>query len=220
MQYDINDLLNQLQRLNLDTSLQQQGPQLRRSTRERRCPSKFSDYELLFLEEAEPELLVSDQPELSTYKEACQAVDSAKWHEAMQDEMTSLQANDTWDLVSLPPDRRPLKNHWVYKLKEEDAGKKLYCARLVVKGFDQQKGINFNEIFSPVVRMNTIRVVLGLATVWDLELDQLDVKTTFLHGDVDEELYIEQPKGFKQQGHAHLYCRLKHSLYGLKQAPR
>lgn len=84
-----------------------------------------------------------------------------------------------------------MKNHWVYKLKEEDGGKKLYRAQLVVKGYDQQKGIDFNEIFSLVVRMNTIQEVLGLVVVWYLDLCQLDVKTTFLHGDVDEELYME-----------------------------
>lgn len=126
------------------------------------------------------------------------AIDSKNLQEAMQDEMSSLQANNTWDLVSLPPKQRPFKNCWVYKLKEEDAGKKHYHVRLVVKRYDQQKGIDFNEIFSPIARMKKIHVILGLVVAWDLELDQLDVKTTFLHGDVDEELYMEQPKGFKQ----------------------
>jgi hypothetical protein len=108
----------------------------------------------------------------------------------------------------------------VYRIKEEAEGRKRFKTRLVVKGFDQEKGIDFNEIFSPVVKMTTIRTVLGLAAAWDLELEQLDVKTAFLHGDVEEELYMEQPHGFVKKGQENLYCKLNRSLYGLKQAPR
>ena len=125
----------------------------------------------------------------------------------MNDEMESLNANQTWDLVPLPPNRKALKNKWVYRIKEEDGERKRYRARMVVKGFAQQKGVDFNEIFSPVVNMQTIRLVLGMATAWDLELEQLDVKTTFLHGDIEEELYMEQPDGFIKHGQEHLYCR-------------
>ena len=123
-------------------------------------------------------------------------------------------------LSSTSTQPKALKNCWVYKVKEEDGGRKRYRARLVVKGYAQKKGLDFEEIFSPVVRMTTIRAVLGLVAIWDLELEQLDVKMTFLHGDINEELYMEQPEGFVQKGKEHLYCRLKQSLYGLKQAPR
>ena len=95
-----------------------------------------------------------------------------------------------------------------------------YKARLVVKGFGQTKGIDFDEIFSPVVKMTSIRVILGLAASMDLELEQLDVKTAFLHGDLKEEIYMEQPKGYEVKGKEHMVCKLKKSLYGLKQAPR
>jgi len=91
---------------------------------------------------------------------------------------------------------------------------------LVVKGFGQKKGIDFEEIFSPVVKMSSIRVVLGLAASLNLEVEQLDVKTAFLHGDLDEEIYMEQPEGFEAKGKEQLVCKLKKSLYGLKQAPR
>lgn len=114
----------------------------------------------------------------------------------MKDEMNSLHMNQTWDLVSLPPNCKALKNKWFYRIKEEDRGRKRYKARLVVKGFAQQKGVDFNEIFSPMVKMQTICLVLGMAATWDLELKQLDVKTTFLHGDIVEELYMEQREGF------------------------
>lgn len=89
-----------------------------------------------------------------------------------------------------------------------------------MKGFGQKKGIDFKEIFSPVVKMPSIRVVLRLAASLNLEIEQLDVKTAFLHGDLEEEIYMEQPEGFKVKGKENLVCKLKKSLYGLKQAPR
>ena len=86
--------------------------------------------------------------------------------------------------------KRALSNKWVYKLKEEDGGKNRYKTRLVVKGFARKKGIDFNEIFSPIVKMNSIRTILNLVAVEDLHLEQLDVKATFLHGDLEEEIYM------------------------------
>ena len=89
-----------------------------------------------------------------------------------------------------------------------------------MKGFGQRKGINFEEIFSPIVKLTSIRVVLGLAANLDLEVEQLDVKIAFLHGDLEKEIYIEQPKDFEIKGKENLVCRLKKNFYGLKQAPR
>ena len=89
-----------------------------------------------------------------------------------------------------------------------------------MKGFSQKKGIEFEDIFSPMVKMSSIRVVLGLDTSMNLEIKQLNVKTVFLHGDLDEEIYMEQPEGFTINGNEHLVCRLKKNLYGLKQALR
>ena len=89
-----------------------------------------------------------------------------------------------------------------------------------MKGFGQRKGVDFDEIFSPVVKMSSIRTVLGIATSMNLEVEQLDVKTTFLHGDLEEEIYMKQPEGFIDKGNDQLVCKLEKSLYGLKQAPR
>ena len=109
----------------------------------------------------------------------------------------------------------------MFKLKKDSSGKLVkHKARLVVKGFEQMKGIDFDEIFSPVVKMTSIRAMLGLVASLNLELEQMDVKTTFLHGDLEEEIYMEQPEGFEVPGKEHLVCKLKKSLYGLKQAPR
>ena len=96
----------------------------------------------------------------------------------------------------------------------------MYNSRLLVKGFAQKKGIDFDEIFSPVVKMTSIRTILSLIVAKDLHLEQLYVKTTFLHGDLEEEIYMQQPQGYEVKGKEKLVCRLKKSLYGLKQYPR
>ena len=113
-----------------------------------------------------------------------------------------------------------LRNKWVYRLKEEYGGKKQYKNRLVVKGFAQKKGINFDEIFSLVVKMTSIRTILSLVAVEDLHFEQLEVKTTFLHGDLQEEIYVQQPKGYELKGKENLVYRLTKRLYVLKQDPR
>ncbi|GJW49007.1 putative RNA-directed DNA polymerase [Tanacetum coccineum] len=155
------------------------------------------------------------------YAEAMEDKHKKEWFDAMQDEMKSLYENNTFELTKLPKGKRALKNKWVYKLKtEEYTPRPRYKARLVVKGFSQKKGIDFDEIFSPVVKMGSIRVVLGLAASLDLEVEQMDVKTAFLHGDLDKEIYMEQPEGFQVKGKEDYVCRLQKSLYGLKQAPR
>ena len=124
-------------------------------------------------------------------------------------------------MVKLPKEKKALNNIWVYRVKENEHSSHLrYKGRLVVKGFTQKKGIDFDEIFSPVVKMSSIRVILGLAASLDLEVEQMDVKTAFLHGDLEEEIYMEQPEGFEVKGKENYVCRLRKSLYGLKQAPR
>ena len=108
----------------------------------------------------------------------------------MQEEMDSLQKNDTYELMKLPEGRKALKNKWVFKLKKDGDKLVKYQARLVVKGFGQKRRIDFDEILSPVVKISSIRVILGLVASLDLELEQMDVKTAFLHGDLDEEIYM------------------------------
>ncbi|RVW71160.1 Retrovirus-related Pol polyprotein from transposon TNT 1-94 [Vitis vinifera] len=125
----------------------------------------------------------SDIP-LRSYVEAMEDENKMKWVDAMQDEMESLHKNHSFELVKLPKGKRALKNKWVYRVKQEEhTSQPRYKARLVVKGFNQKKGIDFDEIFSPIVKMSSIRVVLGLAASLDLEIQQMDVKTTFLHAE-------------------------------------
>ena len=106
----------------------------------------------------------------------------------MKDKMESLLKNKIWDICKLLASKRALQNKWVYRLKEKDGGKKRFKAKLVVKGFSQKKGIDFDEIFSPIVKMTSIRTILSIVAAKDFHLEQLDVKKTFLHGDLDEEI--------------------------------
>ena len=153
--------------------------------------------------------------------EAIRNPDTSMWMTAMQEEIEALHRNHTWKLVELPAGRKAIGNKWVYKIKRDSNDQvERYRARLVVKGYAQKEGIDFNEIFSPVVRLTTIRVVLAMCAAFDLHLEQLDVKTTFLHGELKEKIYMLQPEGFEEQGKENLVCRLTKSLYGLKQAPR
>ena len=137
----------------------------------------------------------------------------------MKDEMDSLLGNQTWELTELLVGKKALHNKQVYIIKNEHDGSKRYKASLVVKRFQQKEGIDYTEIFSPVVKMSTIRLVLGMVAAENLHLEQLDVKTTFLHGDLEEDLYMIQLEGFIVQGQENLVCKLRKSLYGLKQAP-
>jgi hypothetical protein len=135
-------------------------------------------------------LLLTDSGEPECYEKEMQVDTKKKWEKGMKEEMDSLVNNQTWYLVHLPIGKRALHNKWVYKLKEEYGGKKRYKDRLVVKGFAQNKGIYFDEIFSPVVKMTSIRTILCLMAVEYLHLEQLYVKTTFLHGDLAKEIYM------------------------------
>uniref|UniRef100_A0A2N9IBB7 Integrase catalytic domain-containing protein n=1 Tax=Fagus sylvatica TaxID=28930 RepID=A0A2N9IBB7_FAGSY len=193
-------------------------PQVRRSTRERREPAWHSEY---IMEGNVAYCLLTEDGEPSTFHEATKSQEAPMWMVAMQEEIEALHKNKTWDLVPLPQGRKAIGNKWVYKIKRDGNDQvERYRARLVVKGFAQKEGIDFNEIFSPVVRLTTVRVVLAMCATFDLYLEQLDVKTAFLHGELEEEIYMLQPEGFEEKGKENLVCKLNKSLYGLKQAPR
>jgi len=142
------------------------------------------------------------------------------WEAAMNEEYHSLLANDTWDHIPLPKGRKLVRCKWVYRTKYGPDGKvDKHKARLVAKGFSQVEGIDYTGTFSPVAKMNSICFVLSLAASFKWEVHQMDGKSAFLHGDLHEEIYMEQPIGFIQIDSS-LVCQLKKSLYGLKQAPR
>ncbi|GKA12387.1 retrovirus-related pol polyprotein from transposon TNT 1-94 [Tanacetum coccineum] len=135
--------------------------------------------------------------------------------------MSSLKKNHTWELVDQPPSQKLISYKWLYKIKEGTEGiqKPRYKARLVARGFTQRARIDYNEVFSHVVRYTSIRVILSLTACEDYELEQLDVKMAFLHGNLEETIYMRQSPGF-EEGMGNKVCLLKKSLYGLKQSPR
>lgn len=139
----------------------------------------------------------------------------------MTDEYNALIKNGTWSLVPHKPTMNVVDCKWVYKIKRDQTGAiKRYKARLVAKGFHQQPGIDYHETFSPVVKPTTIWVVLSLVVTKQWPLRQLDVQNAFLHGDLQETVYLKQPAGFIDQQRPDHVCLLHKSLYGLKQAPR
>ena len=152
-----------------------------------------------------------------TYDEAISGSDKIKWENAMNEELSALAKNKTWELVPRPKDRKVIGCKWVYKVKRTpDGTPERYKARLCAKGFSQREGIDYNETFAPVVRYDSVRALLALAAQQNYEISQFDVKTAFLYGELDEEIYMAQPDGFEGDK----VCKLTKSLYGLKQAPR
>ncbi|RVW36737.1 Retrovirus-related Pol polyprotein from transposon TNT 1-94 [Vitis vinifera] len=123
--------------------------------------------------------------------------ESELWYNAMKDEMSSMKCNDVWDLVELPNGAKTIGCKWVFKTKKDSLGNiERYKARLVAKGFTQKEGIDYTETFSPVSKKDSLRIILALVAHFDLELQQMDVKTTFLNGELEEEVYMKQPEGF------------------------
>lgn len=160
--------------------------------------------------------IVSDEPQ--TVEEALSRQDGHLWKQAILDEYDSLLVNDTWELVDLPSDRKAIPCKWVFKTKRDgDGAIERRKARLVIKGFAQREGIDYEETFSPVVRYTSLRYLLSLAAQFDLDIEQLDAVTAFLQGDIEEEIFMVQPKEFAENSKV---CRLKKAIYGLKQASR
>ena len=164
--------------------------------------------------------MVTNTP--SNYEEAIFCENLEKWKEAMKDEFEALGENDTFEYVTLPPDKNLVGSRWVYCVKSEPNGEERYKARFVAKGFSQVKGIDYQETFSPTAQMTSIRMLLQLAVQEGMVIHQMDVKTAYLNAPIDTELYIEQPKGFERYDSegSPLVCKLKKSLYGLKQSGR
>ncbi|CAM6094110.1 unnamed protein product [Calypogeia fissa] len=158
----------------------------------------------------------------STYVEAMVSSEKTKWTQAMHKEMRSLHDNKTWELAELPKDKQVVESKWVYKKKDgaTEQEEKIFKARLVVKGFTQRKGIDYFDVFSSMVMLSTIRLLMALVVLFDLEMDQMDVVTTFLYGLLDELIFMRQPLDFVKKGKEHLVCKLLRSLYGLRQSPR
>ena len=147
--------------------------------------------------------------------------EAENWMATMRSEFDASVKNGTWSLCDLPSGKKAIGTKWVYKLKHKPDGSiDRYKARLVAKGYAQEKGIDFDETFTPTCCTTTIRSMCALAAHHGWNVHQLDIKIAFLNGDLHEEVYVTQPRGFVQKGEENKVCRLKKALYGLKQASR
>ena len=168
------------------------------------------------IQDEEAHLLSGEEP--LSYAEAAS---EEAWMRAMREEMLSIDRNDTWELEFPPPNCRPIGLKWIFKLKKNPQGEVIkHKARLVVKGYSQRKGIDYEEVYAPVVRFETIRLLIALAALKGWQIHHLDVKSAFLNGEINEVILVKQPKGFLVKGKEGYVLRLKKALYGLKQAPR
>ena len=165
--------------------------------------------------------MLLDNGEPSNYEEAMAGPDSDKWLEAMKSEIESMYENEVWTLTDLPDDRRAIENKWIFKKKTDaDGNVTIYKARLVAKGYRQVQGVDYDETFSPVAKLKSVRIMLAIAAFYDYKIWQMDVKTAFLNGFLKEELYMMQPEGFVDPKNADKVCKLQRSIYGLVQASR
>jgi hypothetical protein len=182
-----------------------------RKSKRRRVAKSFGDDYIIYL--------VDDTPK--TIEEAYSSPDVDLWKEAVQSEMDSIMSNGTWEVVDRPYGCKPIGCKWVFKKKlRPDGTIEKYKARLVAKGYTQKEGEDYFDTYSPVARLMTIRVLLSLAASHGLFVHQMDVKTAFLNGELEEEIYMDQPDGFIAKGQEGKMCKLLKSLYGLKQAPK
>ena len=159
-----------------------------------------------------------------SYKEALKSIYATQWLQATKEEKESLDENKTWVLVdeSQASGKSIIGCKWVYKLKRNADGSTRFKARLVIKGYKQVHGIDYDETFAPVAKFVTLRLLLALAALKDWEIEHMDIKTAFLNPTLDKEVYMEQPEGFEipSSSRGRLICQLKKLLYSLKQAPR
>lgn len=164
------------------------------------------------------ELMLSGIEEPLNYS---QAVKNKKWKDAMRQEIEAIEKNETWKLTELHAGHKAINLKWVFKLKKDTNGRIIkHKARVVAKGYVQEYGVNFEEIFAPVTRLETVHLLLALAAKNEWEIHHLDVISAFLNGELLEEVYVNQPEGFVKKGCEHMVYKLYKALYGLCQAPR
>jgi hypothetical protein len=174
--------------------------------RESKKPDKYSG--LI----AQLNLVIDSEP--STFDEA---VKHKVWKDAMIEEYETILKNDVWEVVPRPQGKSIVTSKWIYKIKHAANGSvEKFKARFVARGFSQKEGIDYDEIFAPVARYTSIKIIISLALVFNWKLHQMDVKTTFLNSEVEQEVYIEQLEGFVIHGKESHVCKLKKALYGLK----
>ena len=210
-----------MQSVSGENTSNQQRPQLRRSERTHQPPKRFGVDEYVSTTAQHQACLASNITEPDTFKQAMESSLADEWYSAASQEYDSLLENETWDLVELPQGKATIGCRWVFKTKHKSDGSiDWFKGRLVAKGYAQQHGIDYNEVFSPVVRFPSVRTLLAYGVQRGMKIHQMDVVTAFLNGNIKEDIYMAQPEGFVVEGKEHLVCKLRKSIYGLKQSPR
>ncbi|GJV48713.1 putative ribonuclease H-like domain-containing protein, partial [Tanacetum coccineum] len=154
-------------------------------------------------------------------KKVIHALKDPSWIEAMQDELLQFKLQEVWTLVDLPNGKRPISTKWVFRNKKDERGIMIRNkARLVAQGYIQEEGIDYDEVFAPVARIEAIRLFLAYASFKDFVVDQMDVKSDFLYRKTEEEVYVCQPPGFEDPNFPNRVYKVEKALYGLHQAPR
>ena len=205
----------------------------RNPPRARLCPSKFQDYAAFTVRYPVSNYLNYSKlsPAYSAFlsgisndhepRNFADAQSQPVWRKAMEEELTALNDNQTWSLVPLPKGKHVVGSRWIYKTKfNSDGSVNRYKARLVAQGFTQEFGVDYKETFAPVAKMTTVRVLLSVSVNNGWFLSQMDVKNAFLHGDLEEEVFMKLPPGHPLSATPNLVCKLHKSIYGLKQSPR
>ena len=187
---------------------------LRRSQRQKRIVISY-DY-VVYLQELEFDLGIDEDSVL--FSQAIESVNSIKWLDVIKEKLKPINHNGFWDLVKLPKGCERVDCKWVFKTKHDSNGNiERYKARRIAKDFTQKDGGDYKETFSSVSKNDYFKIIMAMVAHYDLELHQMDVKTTFWKGNLGEKIYMDQPKGFSFEGKEHMVCKLKYSIYGLKQ---
>ena len=174
--------------------------------RERRPPDRYGEW-----------VNIAQEEDPVTVKEALSSQYAAKWRKTTEFELKSLEKNQVYELFELPPRRKVIGSKWVFKRKHDaDGNLERYKARLVAQGNNQKYGIDYDETFCTVVRFESVQTLLALAAKYKLQLHQFDVATTFLNGELKEEIYMKKPEEFEVKGKEHLVGKLKRRIFGLK----
>jgi hypothetical protein len=178
--------------------------------RQVKIPKPFSSYTTLTCDLLEEEATCFEE-----------TIQRKEWEDAMIEEYQLTMKNDVWEIVPRPKSKYVVSSRWLFKIKHVvDGSIEKYKARFVTCGFSQKEGIDYEKTFTPMARYTSIRTIIALVAKMKWNLHQMDVKTTFLNGVIEEEVYIEQPQGFEVKDRKSHVCRMKKALYGLKQDPR
>ena len=192
---------------------------IRQSQRNRVAPERYGMITGDWWNYASLATLDVDEPK--NLKEAFNGKDAEQWRNAADNEYNSLIKNNTWELVELPEGHNVVGCKWLFKIKRNaDGSVSRYKSRLVAQGFTQEAGRDYEEVFAPVAKYSSIRSVLAIANQLDMDVHQMDVKTAFLNGDIDKDIYMRQPEGYENCENPHMVCKLNKSIYGLKQSAR